>query len=205
MDVDGAGPVAERDARGLSRRQLIKASAAAGAAAWTAPLIVESLTSPAAAFSGDCKQYTVKLTASGACFSACFGGVLGTCFPASGSKWGGNCSAPICSNVCGDNPATGPTAGTTTRMPSVASDGDFYKVTYPSNCGPATSLDWQIGGRYGPGDPGTTFIKIAGTTCTGGSGNGCFDPNANASWIRKVNPANSQALKYIYLKYCCSS
>ena len=145
-------------------------------------------------FSGDCKQYTVKLTASGVCFSACFGGVLGTCFPASGSKWGGNCAAPTCSNVCGDNPATGPTVGTTTRMPSVASDGDFYKVTYPSNCGPATSLDWQIGGRYGPGDPGTTFIKIAGTTCTGGSGNGCFDPNANASWIRKVNPANSQPL-----------
>ena len=138
MDVDGAGPVAERDARGLSRRQLIEASAAAGAAAWTAPLIVESLTSPAAAFSGDCKQYTVKLTASGACFSACFGGVLGTCFPASGSKWGRNCSAPTCSNVCGDNPATGPAAGTTTRMPSVASDGDFYQVTYPSNCEPAT-------------------------------------------------------------------
>jgi hypothetical protein len=74
-DVDGAGPVAERDARGLSRRQMIKASA------WTAPLIVDSLTSPAAAFSGVCKQYTVKLTPSGACFSACFGGVLGTCSP----------------------------------------------------------------------------------------------------------------------------
>ena len=57
----------------------------------------------------------------------------------------------------------------------------------------------------GRDDPGTTFIKIAGTTCTGGSRNGCFDPNANASWIRKVKPANSQPLKYIYLKYCCSS
>jgi hypothetical protein len=34
---------------GLSRRQMIKASAAAGAAAWTAPVIIDSLTSPAAA------------------------------------------------------------------------------------------------------------------------------------------------------------
>ncbi len=37
---------------GLSRRQMIKASAMAGAAAWTAPMIVGSLASPAAALSG---------------------------------------------------------------------------------------------------------------------------------------------------------
>jgi hypothetical protein len=37
---------------GLSRRQMIKASAVAGAAAWTAPMIVDSLSSPAAAGSG---------------------------------------------------------------------------------------------------------------------------------------------------------
>ena len=34
---------------GLSRRQMIKASAIAGAAAWTAPVIIDSLASPAAA------------------------------------------------------------------------------------------------------------------------------------------------------------
>jgi hypothetical protein len=38
--------------RGLSRRDLIKASAVAGAAAWTAPVIIDSLASPAAAQSG---------------------------------------------------------------------------------------------------------------------------------------------------------
>ncbi len=38
--------------KGLSRRQMIKASAIAGAAAWTAPVIVDSLSSPAAAASG---------------------------------------------------------------------------------------------------------------------------------------------------------
>jgi hypothetical protein len=36
--------------KGLSRRQLIKASAAAGAVAWTAPAIIDSLASPASAF-----------------------------------------------------------------------------------------------------------------------------------------------------------
>ncbi len=38
--------------RGLSRRDMIKASAVAGAAAWTAPAIIDSLASPAAAASG---------------------------------------------------------------------------------------------------------------------------------------------------------
>src|SRR3954469_24181021 len=38
--------------KGLSRRDMIKASAVAGAAAWTAPVIIDSLSSPAAAASG---------------------------------------------------------------------------------------------------------------------------------------------------------
>ncbi len=37
---------------GMSRRDLIKASAVAGAAAWTAPVIIDSLASPAAAATG---------------------------------------------------------------------------------------------------------------------------------------------------------
>jgi hypothetical protein len=37
---------------GMSRRDLIRASAIAGAAAWTAPVIIDSLSSPAAAGSG---------------------------------------------------------------------------------------------------------------------------------------------------------
>jgi hypothetical protein len=41
-----------RSARGLTRREMIRASAVAGAAAWTAPVIIDSLVSPAAAGSG---------------------------------------------------------------------------------------------------------------------------------------------------------
>jgi hypothetical protein len=37
--------------RGLTRREMIRASAVAGAAAWTAPVIIDSLASPAAATS----------------------------------------------------------------------------------------------------------------------------------------------------------
>src|SRR6478752_6566502 len=49
-----------RERRGLSRRQMIKASAVAGAAAWTAPVIIDSLASPAAADSA-CIPYWVKI------------------------------------------------------------------------------------------------------------------------------------------------
>ena len=44
-----ADEVEQGERNGLSRRQMIKASAIAGAAAWTAPVIIDSLASPAAA------------------------------------------------------------------------------------------------------------------------------------------------------------
>ena len=39
----------EEGRAGLNRRQMIKAAGIAGAAAWTAPMIIDSLSSPAAA------------------------------------------------------------------------------------------------------------------------------------------------------------
>jgi hypothetical protein len=48
-----ADVVEQGERKGLSRRDMIKASAAAGAAAWTAPVIVDSLASPAAAVTGN--------------------------------------------------------------------------------------------------------------------------------------------------------
>ena len=48
----GTGDAKRRGARGLTRREMIRASAVAGAAAWTAPVIIDSLVSPAAAASG---------------------------------------------------------------------------------------------------------------------------------------------------------
>ena len=52
---------AERGRNGLDRRTLIKGAAAAGAAAWTAPVILGSLASPAAASSGSgCYRYNYE-------------------------------------------------------------------------------------------------------------------------------------------------
>src|SRR5947199_10678268 len=48
-----ADVVEQGERKGLSRRDMIKAAGIAGAAAWTAPVIVDSLSSPAAAASGN--------------------------------------------------------------------------------------------------------------------------------------------------------
>src|SRR3954467_7275560 len=45
-------PAEEDDMTGLSRRELIRRAAVVGALAWTAPVVIESLTSPAGALTG---------------------------------------------------------------------------------------------------------------------------------------------------------
>ncbi len=205
--------------KGLSRREIIKASAVAGGAAWTAPTIIDSLASPAAAASG-CVPYWLKLTPAGACFSACFGSGGGVSFPLGGNppgsgstpdkaKWGGSCSYP---GDCGDGDAgDGPT-----RMPAsvtvVTLGGyDYYKVVFNSNgCTYSNATAWQIGGRYEPGSPGTQFKKVT-TSCASSSGptggsNGCYWTATNTAWIKRYWSANSgDELNYIYNLYCCTS
>ncbi len=61
-------------ADGMDRKSFIKAAAAAGAGAWVAPAIMDSLTSPAAALTnGPCDLYVFRMQrtgASGACTAA---------------------------------------------------------------------------------------------------------------------------------------
>jgi hypothetical protein len=65
MDVDTNG--AERP--GIDRRTIIKRAAAAGAVAWTAPVILGSVASPAGAITGTpgCFKFTVPTNAGGTC------------------------------------------------------------------------------------------------------------------------------------------
>lgn len=66
---------------GLSRRQMIRASAVAGAAAWTAPVILDSLSSPAAAVTvGGCHSIAVAV---GSCTVTALDQTSTCVFPAS--------------------------------------------------------------------------------------------------------------------------
>lgn len=115
---------------------MIKGAAVAGAAAWTAPVIIDSLSSPAAADSA-CTIYWVKVTAGGSCFSACPGNI--GMFPVSDALWAGSCGEPGGCDA-GDG---------ATHMPSSVTAGNpNYSVALGSNCYFSSSTGWQIGGRY---------------------------------------------------------
>src|SRR4051812_5464066 len=141
-----ASRAAER--RGLSRRQMIKASAVAGAAAWTAPVIIDSLASPAAASSA-CKQYFAKYGVRGASPFNCPGSGTGfdvtqangtpgessVSFPVTGATWGGAGS--------GAPSGCGLLSGSSNKISSVTVDGVYRKVTLVSGCRFTIDTDWQ--------------------------------------------------------------
>ena len=88
---------------GLNRRQMIKAAGIAGAAAWTAPMIIDSLSSPAAAatVTPGCYSFwlpfnTCSLTATDPIGGACTPTPDGTCTSTSASVPAGAVTPPAC-------------------------------------------------------------------------------------------------------------
>jgi hypothetical protein len=67
QDDDPTAAWVHNEKRGMDRRTLIKGAAVAGVAAWTAPVIIDSLSSPAAAITGP-----------RGCFQACYNGICHT-------------------------------------------------------------------------------------------------------------------------------
>jgi len=192
---------------------MIKGAAVAGAAAWTAPVIIDSLTSPAAAASA-CVKYFAKYGVRGASPCNCPGngpGYVvtsggtntsnsGITFPVSGDKWGGACS--------GGPSGCGLVSGSVNKIASVSSpDGNGYrKVTLVAGCrfSSTSTSDWQVGGRYGTSDPGDRYIQVQGNTST--SGYGYITNEGNTAWVLDLYPTDSsRGLQYFYLQFCCTS
>jgi hypothetical protein len=100
-DVD---PVDGEGRPGLNRRQMIKAAGIAGAAAWTAPMIIDSLSSPAAAatVAPGCYRMWLAFTSPGGSWAL--------------SSWQGTapngCQPPGCSNDTASAAAAVTLAGT---------------------------------------------------------------------------------------------
>jgi hypothetical protein len=102
----GGTDVSEVERSGIDRRTLIKRAAATGAVAWTAPMILDSLASPAAALTnGPCDLYVFRMQREGG---------SGNCNAVISPTSGGNsCATPTVSgSVC-----TGFTRQTNTTSP----------------------------------------------------------------------------------------
>jgi len=208
---------------GLSRRDMIKRAAVVGAAAWTAPLVVESLTSPAGALTpGPCTKYAVKLYGtSTTCASFCFGDGSGVTFPANDAYWGGSCPRPTgCvpsanTTLPGGNGPKMPTSNTlqTFFNTTLGANVAYQKIVLPAGCYFSSTTGWQIGGRYGPGDPGNLWLQASSACASGpvgGTSVGCYTEGGNTAWILKyqdgrTSTSPTRLINYVYLKYCCDS
>jgi hypothetical protein len=197
--------------RGLSRRDMIRASAVAGIGAWTAPVIIDSLASPAAAGSVKCQgnKYYAKLVGRGT--------------GAGPSYHPGNCyyAAPLC------NSGTKVHTGGNSPDSSTCSQNDNYtwvctSANPPGNhTGPFPTLTDSNPGQPGVGtytvvlsagcsfDPGsgigqTTYAAV-GNYDWQGSGGTCVvvAPNTSNSVIFQKT-LSGQVLDYMYLEFVCS-
>jgi hypothetical protein len=141
--VHTVSPVGKTTGEGLSRRDMIKGAAVAGAAAWTAPMIIDSLTSPAAAVSGGvtCSWFYVVFKKPGSSTVYWTGGSTGT---ACGTFSTNN--APTVCKTCN---------GVTYTM----LNGGQGNMTYGTTCGSGTSAT-AAGATCG------TYISVSGNTVT---------------------------------------
>jgi hypothetical protein len=173
---------------GLSRRSMIKGAAVAGAAAWTAPMIIDSLSSPAAAGS-ICNKYWVKLTgpqiqdhgdpAIGSCYSACPGGG----YVVSDAKWGGDCNHPSGCDAGDGNQ----------HMPTMSGTGP-YTVTLPSNCSFSSTTGFSLAGRYSSSSGSDTYNTVS-------VANGATSASINKTF----GSSPTKTLAYVYVKFCCTT
>jgi len=196
-DTDGQGSeVTERG--GFSRRQMIKASAVAGAAAWTAPVIIDSLTSPAAA--GSCgDRYYVKIVGRGTGTSQ----ATGTCYNAGPLCTSGTATS---TGANGNNVSTCDSGGNY-RWVCNGNGTDKFPGFSDSNPGNDTTGSYTITLVSGCTFSDLTSFKAVGNYNWQGSGGDCkTQPTSNGA-TQVTFPKNSggEILDYMYLEFVCAT
>jgi hypothetical protein len=165
--VDGQGD----QQRGIDRRTLIKRAAATGAVAWTAPLIIDSLTSPAAALTcaGECFRFQIS-AAPIDCFDVTQTEVVSTISPC-GNLTAGGCTTTA--NVAAGAAVDDFAGGVCTDIPG--DQIDCKRVTVRFNFA-TTGCTWGGGGTCNPprrllaAQANTSTACVAGSINAQGSG-----------------------------------
>lgn len=166
MQTNDDGPRAEPTSGGIRRRDLIRRAAIAGTLAWTAPVVVESLASPASALTVDCLRLHIVVSDPG--LLSC-----GT-MPASLSAWTDSCngsfSASTLTSQCGVGltsipVATGTLASFGITRTSCVAFGSTLRMTRTDCSFVDGALDAAIGGCRGEtsinnGTPGNRTISF---------------------------------------------
>lgn len=175
---------------------MIRAAAATGAAAWTVPVIIDSLSSPAAA--GSCVTYYAKLDTHGNCI-----GHDPSC---------GLSVAPHTRYVCCSSDTSGEDCPWPDKTPTLSGpSGDYYKVTLPDGCTflplpqQIGSTGWRVVANYDFHTP-CPLMQASSSATKPSSGDGRFQVNGNVAWVNKKKTYGSSqiSLTYIYLQFCCT-
>jgi hypothetical protein len=175
--------------RGIDRRTLIKRAAATGAVAWTAPLIIDSLASPAAA-----------LTCTGACFRAQFPAETGLCNGPSVAVSGPcNTTSANCSSTV--NIGAGTTYGALCITPPAGANTctATSSPTFTLNTTSATCFTSTQGSCAAP----RRFLAAGAATVAGVCVNGTI--NGTGTTVTFTLPAGAQWASFQFLIGCgCS-
>lgn len=171
-----------RERRGLSRRDLIKASAIAGAAAWTAPVIVDSLASPAAAGSGPCVTYYAAKWDSG---------------------WANEPFSGSC-NLSDKSPFNGHTLNNPSTFPGFTLNAGFgnSSITLPAGCNSFQFVRIHYGNlNAGCSQSGNVCYDVPLTACSpnppSATSCGCMSSDGNTVYFPTGGLSNIHAI------WCC--
>jgi hypothetical protein len=187
------GPVDSDGRTGLNRRQMIKAAGIAGAAAWTAPMIIDSLSSPAAAVTVSPGCYRFYWSISGTCSytntdpNSCAPADAG-CTTFGGRPTGAVTATPTCpANDSQSAVAISVLAGISCRITSataVVRHGEGSPTTFSAQCRSAlvTGTFGSTLFTFGAGNKSVT-ITPQGTVASGSS----FDQWRNGGGSPLVN------------------
>lgn len=181
---------------------MLRASIGAGAAAWAAPVIIDSLTSPAGALS-PCVKYYVKFTSAGACYNA-----NPSCSSSTSSLTNNNTVGSSYTKICAtSNPSSHP------RFPTYTNDAltqngityDLIELKPGCEFSPAQT-DFVVVGNYNFSTSKTCrALPPGGSSVTGpASGSvGIYQSGGRKAWI--ATSFGGQTLNYTYLEFCCIS
>jgi len=163
---------------GIGRRDLIRRGAVAAGVAWTAPLIIDSLASPAGALT-QCTNTTCSTTS-----------------PSTGCTWYGFriVAGAGCSNF----------GGNLDKCPDVSNFWEFLDdngFTTVDGCPPGTVVFSSSGTQVGFTLPSTCNVAIG----TVFAGNNCcyFGAPAGGSCSTTVGPCNGHDISHVDVIVCC--
>jgi hypothetical protein len=170
--------------RGLDRRALIKRAGIAGAVAWTTPVVLDSLLSPAGAFSG----------------TPCNSVVCSTAKPSKSCDWYAFRISPPSTDCIEIGGGSSACADITAALAALAAAGINPSTKCPPGVAITSSTVSQVKFTLGPGcNLAIASVFAGGDCCTTGPGGGTGDGSCTFTFGK----CNDHNISHVDVIVCC--